>query len=42
MDVNVLSIVPIVLTIGLAIGTRNVILSLYTGRSVIIGSDVTQ
>ncbi|MBP3306290.1 MAG: sodium:proton exchanger [Anaerotignum sp.] len=31
MDVNVLSIVPIVLTIGLAIGTRNVILSLFTG-----------
>ena len=31
MDANVLSIVPIVLTIGLAIGTRNVILSLFTG-----------
>ena len=31
MDANVLSIVPIVLTIGLAIRTRNVILSLFTG-----------
>lgn len=31
MDANILSIVPIVLTIGLAIWTRNVILSLFTG-----------
>lgn len=31
MDANVLSVVPIVLTIGLAIKTRNVILSLFTG-----------
>ena len=31
MDANVLSIVPIVLTIGLAIRTRTVILSLFTG-----------
>ena len=31
LDANILSIVPIVLTIGLAIWTRNVILSLFTG-----------
>ena len=31
MDASILSIVPIVLTIGLAIWTRNVILSLFTG-----------
>ena len=31
MDTGILSIIPIVLTIGLAIGTRNVILSLFTG-----------
>ena len=31
MDVGILSIVPIVLTIGLAVWTKNVILSLFTG-----------
>lgn len=31
MDANILSIVPIVLTIGLAIWTKNVIVSLFTG-----------
>lgn len=31
MDTSILSIVPIILTISLAIGTRNVILSLFTG-----------
>ena len=31
MDANILSILPIVLTIGLAILTRNVIVSLFTG-----------
>lgn len=31
MEPGILSIVPIVLTIGLAIWTRNVILSLFTG-----------
>ena len=31
MDVGILSIIPIVLTIGLAIWTRNVILSLFVG-----------
>ena len=31
MDASILSIVPIVLTIGLAVWTKNVILSLFTG-----------
>ena len=31
MDVGIVSIIPIILTIGLAIWTKNVILSLFTG-----------